>query len=205
MKCDELKVETIVPQGSAITLQMYGKAEVDEAILELKYKLNNAIIVAEYVDKLENENVRLKESRQAWIARAGVAEENIAKLENLAKSSNSDFVSEYNELKIEIFKLQDRIKELKAQRDAFEKSFNEMTEAFMQSQRALWLARANSARNKVRFFGWAFDCYDIDTLINIDGHKYKMPRQNRLLACHHWIEIFENVEQLCKQKAKEYK
>lgn len=59
MKCDELKVETIVPQGSAITLQMYGKAEVDEAILELKNKLNNAIIVAEYVDKLETENTEL--------------------------------------------------------------------------------------------------------------------------------------------------
>lgn len=129
----------------------------------------------------------------------------IESLENLAKSSSRDFASEYNELKIEIFKLQGRVKELEAERDAFEKSFNEMTEAFMQSQRALWLARANSARNKVRFFGWAFDCYDIDTLINIDGHKYKMPRQNRLLACHHWIEIFENVEQLCKQKAKEYK
>ena len=36
MKCDELKVETVVPQGSAITLQMYGKAEVDAAIEELK-------------------------------------------------------------------------------------------------------------------------------------------------------------------------
>lgn len=72
-------------------------------------------------------------------------------------------------------------------------------------KRALWIARANSARNKVRFFGWAFDCYDIYTLINIDGHKYKMPRQNRLLVCHHWIEIFENVEQLCKAKADEYK
>lgn len=59
MKCDELKVETIVPQGSVITLQMYGKAEVDEAILELKNKLNNAIIVAEYVDKLETENTEL--------------------------------------------------------------------------------------------------------------------------------------------------
>ena len=97
------------------------------------------------------------------------------------------------------------IAELKDERDAFEKSLNEMTEAFMQSQRALWLARANSARNKVRFFGWAFDCYDIYTLINIDGHKYKMPRQNRLLACHHWIEIFENVERLCQAKAEKYK
>ena len=69
-------------------------------------------------------------------------------------------------------------------------------------KRALWLARANSARNKVRFFGWAFDCYDTKILLNIDGHKYKMPKQNRLLICNHWIEIFENVERLCKAKAE---
>ncbi len=33
------------------------------------------------IELLENENAQLKESRQAWIARAGVAEENLAKLE----------------------------------------------------------------------------------------------------------------------------
>ena len=33
------------------------------------------------ISELENENAQLKESRQAWIARAGVAEENLAKLE----------------------------------------------------------------------------------------------------------------------------
>lgn len=37
----ELKAETIVPQGSAITLQMYGKADVDAAIAELKAKLES--------------------------------------------------------------------------------------------------------------------------------------------------------------------
>jgi uncharacterized small protein (DUF1192 family) len=36
MKCDELKAETIVPQGCTITLQMYPKAEVEAAIAELK-------------------------------------------------------------------------------------------------------------------------------------------------------------------------
>ena len=39
MKCDELKVETIVPQGCTITLQMYPKAEVDAAIAELKARI----------------------------------------------------------------------------------------------------------------------------------------------------------------------
>ena len=39
MKCDELKAETIVPQGCTITLQMYPKAEVDAAIAELKARI----------------------------------------------------------------------------------------------------------------------------------------------------------------------
>ena len=34
MKCDELKAETIVPQGTTITLQMYPKSEVDKTIAE---------------------------------------------------------------------------------------------------------------------------------------------------------------------------
>ena len=67
MKCDELKAETIVPQGSAITLQMYGKADVDAAIAELKARIhelesmphtdNSAVI-----ELLENEYNKLKEA-----------------------------------------------------------------------------------------------------------------------------------------------
>ena len=34
----ELKAETIVPQGTTITLQMYPKAEADEVIARHKYK-----------------------------------------------------------------------------------------------------------------------------------------------------------------------
>lgn len=52
---DELKAETVVPQGSAITLQMYGKAEVDN-----------------YIKELKAENRRLK--RALWLARAERAE-----------------------------------------------------------------------------------------------------------------------------------
>ena len=72
-------------------------------------------------------------------------------------------------------------------------------------KRTLWLARANAAKNKVRFFGWSFDCYNTTLLINIDGHKYKMPKQSRMMTCHNWIEIFERVEALCTKKAEEYK
>lgn len=43
---DELKAETVVPQGSAITLQMYGKAEVDNYIKELKAKNTRLFCVA---------------------------------------------------------------------------------------------------------------------------------------------------------------
>ncbi len=73
------------------------------------------------------------------------------------------------------------------------------------TKRALWLARANAAKNKVRFFGWSFDCYNTTLLINIDGHKYKMPKQSRMMTCNDWIEIFERVEERCRKKAEDYK
>lgn len=76
MKCDELKTETIVPQGTAITLQMYPNGEVDAVIAEqkaenerLKVKLESvqASAYAESVDA-GMENRRLK--RALWLARA---------------------------------------------------------------------------------------------------------------------------------------
>lgn len=39
-KYQELKAETIVPKGAAITLQMYGKGDVDEAISEIVNECN---------------------------------------------------------------------------------------------------------------------------------------------------------------------
>lgn len=73
------------------------------------------------------------------------------------------------------------------------------------TKRAMWLARANAAKNKARFFGWSFDSYNTTLLINIDGHKYKMPKQSRMMTCHDWIEIFERVEERCRKKAEDYK
>ena len=69
MKCDELKAETIVPQGCIITLQMYPKAEVEAAIAELKNKLDDAQakIYADSIDAWKRER-RLK--RALWLARA---------------------------------------------------------------------------------------------------------------------------------------
>ena len=73
-------------RGEPCYSQVYYADDVDRVFAELKARIhelenmphtdNSAVI-----ELLENENAQLKESRQAWIARAGVAEENLAKLE----------------------------------------------------------------------------------------------------------------------------
>lgn len=79
MKCDELKTETIVPQGCTLTLQMYPKGEVDAAIEELKEELYNqkwrgdewaktANDKDKQIDELKADNRKLK--RALWMARA---------------------------------------------------------------------------------------------------------------------------------------
>ena len=75
MKCDELKAETIVPQGTSITLQLYGKGEVDAAIAELKEFAKDACLERDdnqnVINELEAENRKLK--RALWLARANDA------------------------------------------------------------------------------------------------------------------------------------
>lgn len=73
-------------RGELCYSQVYYADDVDGVFAKLKARIhelenmphtdNSAVI-----ELLENENAQLKESRQAWIARAGVAEENLAKLE----------------------------------------------------------------------------------------------------------------------------
>ena len=73
-------------RGKLCYSQVYYADDVDGVFAKLKARIhelenmphtdNSAVI-----ELLENENAQLKESRQAWIARAGVAEENLAKLE----------------------------------------------------------------------------------------------------------------------------
>ena len=72
----ELKAETIVPQGSAITLQMYPKGEADAAlaakdneIAELKHSLELA--TKECCDISESETKEKRRLKRAlWLARA---------------------------------------------------------------------------------------------------------------------------------------
>lgn len=62
MKYDKLKAETIVPQGCALTLQMYPKSEVDSAIDELKTEHHRER--HEYIEMaamLRRENAELKQ------------------------------------------------------------------------------------------------------------------------------------------------
>ena len=56
----ELKAETIVPQGTTITLQMYPKSETDKVIAEKDAE------IAELKDKLQNVSELLKETRE-WL------------------------------------------------------------------------------------------------------------------------------------------
>lgn len=89
MLCDELKAETVVPQGTSITLQMYGKGDVDAAIAELKTKLEDvqASAYAESVDA-GMENRRLK--RALWLARATIAHSTKYKYHRLYSKAEMD-------------------------------------------------------------------------------------------------------------------
>ena len=103
-----------------------------------------------------------------------------------------------------VAKLKQRIAELKAERDAFEKSFNEMTEEFMKSQRALWLARAKRAEARKDYW-YARCCHEgDDRLWSIDGSPFKY------LGCikrtnFDWLKIWSEVECKCLKKAEKYK
>ena len=103
-----------------------------------------------------------------------------------------------------VAKLKERIAELKAERDSFEKSFNEMTEAYLKSQRALWLARYERAKARKDYW-YARSCHEgDDRLWSIDGSPVKyigcIKRTN-----FDWLKIWSEVECKCLKKAEEYK
>ena len=102
-------------------------------------------------------------------------------------------------LKVEV---DEAIAELKAERDAFEKSLNEMTESFMQSQRALWLARAERYKMK------EFIAREEATLRDqIAWSQYLRKR-----TYNQWVDqllrianLANKLQNKCRAKAEEYK
>ena len=106
-----------------------------------------------------------------------------------------------------VAKLKERIAELEAERDAFEKSFNEMTEAFMKSQRVLWLARAERAKES--HFMWCQLIYDKKYGIvkfNVRKEWGENVKQGQTLHTPQgWADVWDDVEYKCHKKADEYK
>ena len=89
-----------------------------------------------------------------------------------------------------VAKLKERIAYLEAELDSFEKSFNEMTEAYMKSQRALWLARLRSLRHfSVLAYFQTIRAKGKESNMDFDEMAYRIN-----LAC---------VK--CRMKAEEYK
>lgn len=93
------------------------------------------------------------------------------------------------------------IAELKDERDAFEKSLNEMTEAFMQSQRALWLMTAEWADA----MGLA-SCNIASKFMNRERFEVSEDYRNKTIKKYrHRQVVFCKYADYCRQKAKEYK
>ena len=160
MKCDELKAETIVPQGCTITLQMYPKAEVDAAIAELK-------------------------------ARIQLDDDEMAGFLQLEEECGGGDLRNY------IAELKQKLEDVKAS------AYAEMVDAGMRERRlrrALWLARAERAKEKQQLFHFSLG-YE---KLCIDGF-YDPYRGRRELSPKKWIKVFNKVESKCRDKAEQYK
>ena len=93
------------------------------------------------------------------------------------------------------------IAELKDERDAFEKSLNEMTEAFMQSQRALWLMTAEWADA----MGLA-SCNIVSKFMSRERFEVSEDYRNKTIKKYrHRQVVFYKYADYCRQKAEEYK
>lgn len=106
------------------------------------------------------------------------------------------------------------IEELKAKLESVQASmYADVVDAGMENRklkRALWLARAESAKNaKCKYHrlaqkevcdpqphGWS--CY-------INGEVYPTGKMSRKLEPHYWCDIWDEVERKCRAKAEQYK
>lgn len=114
---------------------------------------------------------------------------------------------ECESLKRENEELKNKLEDVEA--TAYAESLDAGMENYM-LKRALWLARAESAKNaNYRYhrlaqkevcdpqpYGW--NCY-------INGELYPTGKMSRKLEPHYWYDIWDEVERKCRAKAEEYK
>ena len=90
--------------------------------------------------------------------------------------------------------------------DAKATAYAESVDAGMENRRlkcALWLARAERAKDRARIFYFN----DLLTILDIDGYSYdsKKKKETKKLTARRWRIIWEKVERKCRAKAEEYK
>lgn len=181
MKCDGLKEETIVPQGTTITLQMYPKAEVDEAIAELKDEVklcsDFSIAARKDIEEMRGQHQMLKQFGHYKLSPVPG---------KMINHEVRQYVS-YNVVCMIINHLESENADLKQKLESVQASaYADGVDAGMRERRlkrALWLARALRARDIQRWWVSA-------TLAPITER-----------TCRVW----NNIEIKCLKKAEEYK
>ena len=180
LKCDELKAYkadvTIPVYGTIADAEVYLKEGVDDAIAELKEFAEDACIERDdnqtAIDELQAEIAELK-----------------AKLDKVTAERDGNQVC---------------IDALKAKlEDAKATHYAESMDVGMRERRlksALWLARAERAKEKQQLFHFSLD-YE---KLCIDGF-YDPYSGRRELSPKQWIKVFNKVEVKCLKKAEEYK
>ena len=106
----------------------------------------------------------------------------------------------------EISRLRAENAELKQKlEDAKATAYAEMVDAGMRERRlrrALWLARAERAKDKARIFYFAETC---GVKLNIDGYSNREKGHTRMCTARWWRLTWLKVERKCLKKAEEYK
>ena len=69
-------------------------------------------------------------------------------------------------------------------------------------QRALWLARANSAESQ--FFYWCAHLSMESGFTKVDIRGYTIDTNRKLRTIGEWIEVWKNIKSKCRAKAEEY-
>ena len=200
MKNDELKAykgDIYIPvYGSIADAKVYLKDKVDEAIAELKQKL----------EERKNAAIDIKLSAEKVLRDlldCGMIQEWFFNGEFHAVLKSDDPHLQIAELKAENERLKKEVWEADERAiDAGATSVEKMAE-LRATRRALWLARAERADDRARIF---FFC-DLETVLDIDGfsHDYKKKKGHKKLTAKTWRIIWLKVERKCREKAEEYK